>query len=109
MGGSSLGPEVIAETLGGNPVGRAFTCWTAPIPHKSGPSAGGNFGNSLFIISSKSGSTLEPNIFMEYFFDRVGAVRGKEKAGEQFVAVTDPGHALEGRAGSSALPTSSMA
>ena len=35
---------------------------------------------------------------MEYFFDRVGAVRGKEKAGEQFVAITDPGSSLEGRA-----------
>src|SRR6185312_3695886 len=50
---------------------------------------------TLFIVSSKSGSTLEPNIFMDYFFDRVGAVRGKEKAGEHFVAVTDPGSSLE--------------
>ena len=47
---------------------------------------------------SKSGSTLEPNIFMDYFFDRVGAVRGKDKAGEHFVAVTDPGSSLEQRA-----------
>ena len=35
---------------------------------------------------------------MDYFFDRVGAVRGKDKAGEHFVAVTDPGSSLERRA-----------
>ena len=57
-----------------------------------------DLGKTLFIVSSKSGSTLEPNIFMEYFFDRVGAVRGKDKAGEHFVAVTDPGSSLERRA-----------
>ena len=57
-----------------------------------------DLGKTLFIVSSKSGSTLEPNIFMDYFFDRVGAVRGKDKAGEHFVAVTDPGSSLERRA-----------
>ena len=57
-----------------------------------------DLGKTLFIVSSKSGSTLEPNIFMDYFFDRVGAVRGKDKAGEHFVAVTDPGSPLERRA-----------
>src|SRR6185437_1295230 len=53
---------------------------------------------TLFIVSSKSGSTLEPNIFMDYFLDRVGTVRGKDKAGEHFVAVTDPTSSLEARA-----------
>ena len=57
-----------------------------------------DLGKTLFIVSSKSGSTLEPNIFMDYFFDRVGSVRGKDKAGEHFVAVTDPGSSLERRA-----------
>jgi transaldolase/glucose-6-phosphate isomerase len=57
-----------------------------------------DLGKTLFIVSSKSGSTLEPNIFMDYFLDRVGTVRGKEKIGEHFVAVTDPGSSLERRA-----------
>jgi transaldolase/glucose-6-phosphate isomerase len=53
---------------------------------------------TLFIVSSKSGSTLEPNIFLDYFLDRIVALQGKEKAGEHFVAVTDPGSSLERRA-----------
>jgi len=53
---------------------------------------------TLFIVSSKSGSTLEPNILLDYFLDRAGAVGGKEKAGEQFIAVTDAGSPLERRA-----------
>ena len=97
MGGSSLGPEVLGETFGhGSPVGRACRCWTAPIPPRSWRSNARSISDrTLFIVSSKSGSTLEPNIFMEYFFDRVCAVRGKDRAGEHFVAVTDPGSALE--------------
>ena len=54
-----------------------------------------DLGKTLFIVSSKSGSTLEPNIFMAYFFERVGRAAGKDKAGEQFVAMTDPGSSLE--------------
>ena len=57
-----------------------------------------DLGKTLFIVSSKSGSTLEPNIFMSYFLDRVRTLRGKDKASEQFVAVTDPGSALERQA-----------
>src|SRR5665213_263848 len=53
---------------------------------------------TLFIVSSKSGSTLEPNIFLDYFFDRVTKVSGKDRAGEHFIAVTDPGSSLERRA-----------
>ena len=53
---------------------------------------------TLFIVSSKSGSTLEPNMFLDYFLNLVCAVRGKDKAGEHFVAVTDPGSSLERRA-----------
>jgi transaldolase/glucose-6-phosphate isomerase len=49
---------------------------------------------TLFIVSSKSGSTLEPNIFKAYFFDKVKQRLGA-KAGSRFVAVTDPGSNLE--------------
>jgi transaldolase/glucose-6-phosphate isomerase len=99
MGGSSLGPEVFGETFG----------WQSGWPHfhmldSTDPAQIKaiereiDLGKTLFIVSSKSGSTLEPNIFMEYFFDRVGAVRGNDKVGENFVAVTDPGSSLERRA-----------
>jgi transaldolase/glucose-6-phosphate isomerase len=53
---------------------------------------------TLFITSSKSGSTLEPNIFTDYFLARVGAVLGEAAAAKRFVAVTDPGSSLEARA-----------
>src|SRR5262249_57745071 len=54
-----------------------------------------NLANTLFIISSKSGSTLEPNIFKQYFFERVKETIAPEKAGSRFIAITDPGSKLE--------------
>jgi transaldolase/glucose-6-phosphate isomerase len=99
MGGSSLGPEVMAKTFGRQSGWPRFHMLDSTDPSQiRAIERAVDLGNTLFIVSSKSGSTLEPNIFMEYFFDRVGAVRGKEKAGEQFVAVTDPGSSLERRA-----------
>jgi transaldolase/glucose-6-phosphate isomerase len=99
MGGSSLGPEVLAETFGPQSGWPRFHMLDSTDPAQIRAIEGAvDLGTTLFIVSSKSGSTLEPNIFMEYFFDRVGAARGKEKAGEQFVAVTDPGSSLERRA-----------
>jgi transaldolase/glucose-6-phosphate isomerase len=50
--------------------------------------------NTLFIVSSKSGSTLEPNVLKDYFFDRTKAKVG-DKAGSHFIAITDPGSSLE--------------
>ncbi|MDA9522059.1 transaldolase [Bradyrhizobium sp. CCBAU 11434] len=100
MGGSSLGPEVLGKTLGRQ---AGWPCFhmldsTDPAQIRTIEQAI-DLGKTLFIVSSKSGSTLEPNIFLDYFFDRVGAMRGKDKAGEHFVAVTDPGSSLERRAG----------
>ena len=99
MGGSSLGPEVLSETFGPQSGWPRFHMLDSTDPAQiKAIERAVDLGKTLFIVSSKSGSTLEPNIFMEYFFDRVGAVRGKEKAGEHFVAVTDPGSSLERRA-----------
>src|SRR5699024_7540223 len=50
---------------------------------------------TLFIVASKSGSTLEPNCFKQYFFERVAARVGRENAGRQFVAITDPRSKME--------------
>ena len=50
---------------------------------------------TLFIVSSKSGSTLEPNIFKQYFFERAKQTVGADKAGSHFIAITDPGSKME--------------
>jgi transaldolase/glucose-6-phosphate isomerase len=99
MGGSSLGPEVLAESFGPQPGWPRFHMLDSTDPAQiRAIEEAIDLGTTLFIVSSKSGSTLEPNIFLDYFFERVGAVRGKDKAGEQFIAVTDPGSSLERRA-----------
>src|ERR1700730_12095537 len=54
-----------------------------------------DLANTIFIVSSKSGSTLEPHIFKQYFFERVKQVVGGEKAGSRFIAVTDPGSKMQ--------------
>ena len=91
MGGSSLGPEVLAETYGqidGFPKLRILDS-TDPVQVRR-TEAAINLDKTLFIVSSKSGGTTEPNALMEYFFVRAGT-----KAAERFVAVTDPGSSLE--------------
>jgi transaldolase/glucose-6-phosphate isomerase len=50
---------------------------------------------TLFIVSSKSGSTLEPNIFKQYFFERTKQAVGAVKVGSQFIAITDPGSKMQ--------------
>jgi transaldolase/glucose-6-phosphate isomerase len=99
MGGSSLGPEVFGETFGvrtGWPRLRVLDstdpAQIATLERALDP------GKTLFIVSSKSGSTLEPNIFLDYFFDRVSKARAADTAGQHFVAVTDPGSSLEAHA-----------
>jgi len=96
MGGSSLGPEVLATTFGhkaGFPRLRILDS-TVPAQIKAIESTL-DLAKTLFIVSSKSGSTTEPNIFKDYFFKRVADGVGKGKAGRHFVAITDPGSSLE--------------
>ena len=99
MGGSSLGPEVLAETFGDQAGWPRFHMLdsTDPAQVKAIDDAI-DLANTLFITSSKSGGTLEPNIFTDYFLARVAAVCGKDEAGAHFVAVTDPGSPLDQRA-----------
>lgn len=99
MGGSSLGPEVLAETFGHRRGWPRFHMLDSTDPAQIGAlERSVNLAKTLVIVSSKSGGTLEPNIFMEFFLDRIAKVSGKDKVGEQFVAVTDPGSSLEKRA-----------
>src|SRR5258707_10827431 len=54
-----------------------------------------DLADTLFIVSSKSGSTTEPNVMKDYFFERVSETIGADKAGHRFIAVTDPGSSLQ--------------
>jgi transaldolase/glucose-6-phosphate isomerase len=96
MGGSSLGPEALAGAFGaiaGRPRLRIVDS-TDPAQVRAAESAV-DLGRTLFIVSSKSGSTTEPNILKDYFFARVASRLRRDKAGRAFVAVTDPGSSLE--------------
>jgi transaldolase / glucose-6-phosphate isomerase len=96
MGGSSLGPEVLGATFGRQPGWPRFHMLDSTDPAQiKATTQAVNLAHTLFIVSSKSGSTLEPNIFMAYFYDRVVAALAREQAGRHFVAVTDPGSSLE--------------
>ena len=96
MGGSSLGPEVLAETFArksGFPKLRVLDS-TDPAQVRA-MEASVDLAKTLFIVSSKSGSTTEPDSVKDYFFDRVADTIGADKAGHRFIAVTDPGSSLE--------------
>ncbi|MFQ5993337.1 MAG: bifunctional transaldolase/phosoglucose isomerase, partial [Nitrospiraceae bacterium] len=96
MGGSSLCPEVIKMTFGklaGHPELHVLDS-TDPAQVKAFE-AKVDLNNTLFIVSSKSGGTLEPNIFKQYFFDRVKQVAGAKAAGQRFIAITDPGSKMQ--------------
>ncbi|MEI2580234.1 bifunctional transaldolase/phosoglucose isomerase [Scytonema sp. PRP1] len=96
MGGSSLCPEVMKLTFGrvlGYPELHVLDS-TDPDQIKAVESKV-DLTKTLFIVSSKSGGTLEPNIFKQYFFDRIQQVLGAEEAGKRFIAITDPGSKLQ--------------
>jgi transaldolase/glucose-6-phosphate isomerase len=96
MGGSSLCPEVLKITYGkqpGHPEMHVLDS-TDPAQIKSIESQV-DLAKTLCIVASKSGSTLEPNIFKQYFFDRMQQIVGKDKAGEHFIAITDPGSKMQ--------------
>ena len=57
-----------------------------------------DLARTLVVVSSKSGGTLEPNILKAYFWERMRAAVGAERAGRHFVAVTDPGSKVQAMA-----------
>jgi transaldolase / glucose-6-phosphate isomerase len=96
MGGSSLGPEVLAETFprkSGFPKLHVLDS-TDPAQVRAMEKAI-DISRTVFIVSSKSGGTTEPNAMKDYFFARVSEAIGAAKAGHRFIAVTDPGSSLE--------------
>jgi glucose-6-phosphate isomerase len=96
MGGSSLCPEVLRMTFGALPGWPALSVLDSTDPAQvRAAEARVDLGRTLCVVSSKSGTTLEPNIFKEYFFERVRDTVGPAKSGDRFIAITDPGSKLE--------------
>lgn len=97
MGGSSLGPEVLAETFGKKPGFPKLHVLDSTDPAEvRAMEAKIDIANTVFIVSSKSGGTTEPNAMKDYFHQQVAkAVGAKVKTGHRFIAVTDPGSSLE--------------
>ena len=95
MGGSSLCPEVFRRTFGKR---EGFP--ELHVLDSTDPATVNSFeqrvdlAHTLFIVASKSGTTTEPLMFYKYFFNRVREIKGN-RAGENFVAVTDPGTLME--------------
>ena len=95
MGGSSLCPEVLSITFGA----KNFHVLDSTVPAQIlAIESKLNLAATLFIVASKSGSTLEPNCFKQYFFERLSQIVGKENAGKQFVAITDPNSKMQSSA-----------
>jgi transaldolase/glucose-6-phosphate isomerase len=96
MGGSSLGPEVLAETFGKRGGFPALHVLDSTDPQQIATfEKKVSLPTTLVIVSSKSGGTLEPNILKAYFFDAMQKAVGADKAGAHFVAITDPGSHME--------------
>ena len=96
MGGSSLGPEVLRQTFGSAPGYPDLIVLDSTVPAWVQSVAGAiDPAHTLFLVSSKSGSTTEPNVFYAFFRDLVEKAVGKNPAGRHFIAVTDPGTSLE--------------
>src|SRR5438445_3261323 len=95
MGGSSLCPEVLRKSFGkmeGFPELHVLDS-TDPAQIKSFEKKV-DLAKTLFFVSSKSGTTLEPNIFKQYFFEKTKEVVGEDRVGDHFIAITDPGSKL---------------
>ena len=96
MGGSSLCPEVLRMTFGkiaGFPELHVLDS-TDPAQIKT-IEGKVDLSSTLCIVSSKSGSTLEPNIYKQYFFERIKAKVGDKEVGSRFIAITDPGSKMQ--------------
>jgi len=96
MGGSSLCPEVLAKTFGPQPgfPELHIVDSTDPAQVKAARDAV-DLAETLVVVASKSGSTLEPNILKQFFFEEMRRAVGAEEAGSHFMAITDPGSKME--------------
>lgn len=95
MGGSSLGPEVIRQTLGSSDGYPRLIVLDSTMPSAvRAVERAIDPARTVFVVSSKSGGTIEPNSFYKYFRSLVADAIGEADAGSRFVAVTDAGTPL---------------
>jgi len=96
MGGSSLGSDLFSRIFG-----PGEGCLNLEVLDSTDPAAVKDHAGrldparTLFIVSTKSGTTSETISFFKYFYNMTEARVGKEKTGDHFVAITDPGSSLE--------------
>lgn len=96
MGGSSMAPEVLGETCGVRDGFPQLTVLDSTDPAQIlAVQAEVDLAHTLFIVSSKSGSSLEPNILMAHFYHCMREAVGEDAAAGHFVAITDPGSSLD--------------
>lgn len=96
MGGSSLCPEVLSLTYGKQAGYPALHIVDSTDPAQvSAAEKAVDLTKTVCIVASKSGSTLEPNILKDYFFEQMKKAVGADKAGSHFIAITDPGSKME--------------
>ncbi len=95
MGGSSLCPEVLAMTCGSREGWPRLHVLDSTVPAQVQRFADAvNLETTLCIVASKSGTTTEPHAFCEFFWKKMqGTI--DDAAGQNFVAITDPGSDLE--------------
>ncbi|MEJ2707058.1 MAG: bifunctional transaldolase/phosoglucose isomerase [Anaerolineales bacterium] len=96
MGGSSLAPMVFAKTFGQSDRGLPLTVLdtTDPATVKSIQEKM-PLADTLFIVASKSGKTAETLAYGDYFYEQLKLQKGEDRAGENFVVITDPGTPLQ--------------
>ena len=95
MGGSSLGPEVLRQCIGSTQGFPALIVLDSTVPARvETVTRSIDPARTLFIVSSKSGGTIEPNSFYKHFRGLVESAVGAQRAGRHFVAITDAGTSL---------------
>lgn len=98
MGGSSLCVEVMRQTFGSAAGYPEMIVLDSVVPAQVLATAKQiDPEKTVFIVASKSGSTTEPNVLLQYFYDETKKVVG-DKAGHHFIAITDPGSSMERQA-----------
>ncbi|WP_197064570.1 hypothetical protein [Achromobacter sp. RTa] len=99
MGGASLGAEVLAHTLGTAGAGlRLHVLDSTDAAQVLAQRSAVDLTRCLFIVASKSGSTLESHMLASYFHGELARRLGRQEAGKRFVAITDPGSSMHVRA-----------
>jgi glucose-6-phosphate isomerase len=96
MGGSSLCPEVLSLTFGQRPGFPELRIVDSTDPEQVWTARNEvNLADTLVVVASKSGSTLEPNVLKQFFFNEMKNAVGAQEAGSHFIAITDPGSKME--------------